>query len=138
MNRYSKKGYTLWEIVLSLAIIGILMGFTLMIYRTMLFRYTVINEAVLLKRNLEYARDWANTHTQDVLWSLQENTYTLKSGSQLIRTHHIPQRVKINGKTFAFNPNLTPSRGQTIIISLDKYNSRVVIDPATGRIRIAQ
>lgn len=139
MSNKQRVANTMIEMVITFSIIGLLMGVGMWTYRGLLFRQSIYHETDILKRNLEYAQQWAHTYDLSVAWELNEHDYMLLSETgKTLRKHIVPKRINIQGKSFSFHPNMIPTQGQTIILTLSKYTSRVIIDPGTGRIRVAR
>ncbi|MDD5457237.1 MAG: prepilin-type N-terminal cleavage/methylation domain-containing protein [Candidatus Margulisbacteria bacterium] len=132
-----KKAFSLIEMIIGLSIICLIMTVGLLGYKEILFSMSLDNESILLKKYLEQSREFAYSYKTKVYWTLEPESYELKTeAGEVLKKHTIPRRISVNGKPFHFTVNLTPSEGQTIILQLDKKQKKIIIDPVTGRIRM--
>ncbi|WP_130472393.1 hypothetical protein [Candidatus Magnetaquicoccus inordinatus] len=123
---------------MGMMVIAMLMGVVLLAFGGVLNHVTLENEAYSMKRYLEYARDYAGTYQVKVMFQLTPSGYEiLPEGGASIGHRLLPKSVVMLAKPFYFTPNLTPSTGVTLTLAVGPRSKKVVVDPSTGRIRIA-
>lgn len=106
-------------------------------YKSILFRFSLNNETIMLKKYLEYAQNYSLNKQEKIVVEFNKDYFAIKAvDGTFIKKHPLPRKISINGKNVIFTKNLTPSKGQTIIVNLGKKQKTITIDPSTGRIKI--
>lgn len=133
-----KKAVVLSEVLVGLSTMAFIIGLLLMSFKWMLNTMVLSNETYSVKRRLEHARDYAQTYQTQVTWKLTSSNYELVSSTgERLSYYHFPRMVSVSGRSFYFTPNLRPSVGTTIIVTVGRKEKRIIVDPSTGRIRIS-
>ncbi len=133
-----KKGTVLFELLVFYGLLGLVMVGVMFGFRTVLFNLNLQNEAYVLKQYLDYAQDFASANQTRITWQNTDASHyqLLTTSGKTLQKHEMPKKILVNGPVVTFTPNLTPSKGATLTLSLEKKTKKVIIDPTTGRIRI--
>lgn len=142
-NRNRKKGYTLLELMVVLAIIGIILSIS--VPNTSLFKKIKEKQEINgLKKDLIYARNRAITERKiyDVRFNLTNNSYQIRSNftEPIFISKNFSSGIRFGDdsiKSLRFNPTGRPANAGTIILfSCDKSVYRITISPVTGRVEV--
>lgn len=137
----SKKGFTLIELIVVIAIISIILGMAAP-SSNVIRKSKEKSELKELKRDIEYARDNAIFHNQvySVIFYVNENRYVIKSNkNNIIKKKTLSSDLKILRTNFIndriiFSYIGAPNRGGTISLTNSKGEIiNVTVRPATGK-----
>ncbi len=144
-NRYQIKGFTLIEVVLVIAILGLLSTVAVPNFKNTLAKYKLEMAAKELAQNIQLAQQKAITRgniCKIVLDLHKKDNYMVLSGGRgkMIK---LPPGVYFDWTTYydvnntiVFNPTGAPNRGGTVAITNGKDTLYVIVLLSTGRVRI--
>jgi len=141
----SKNGFTLIEVALVVAVLGVLSTIAVPNFKNTLDRYKLEVAAHELAQNIRLTQQKSISEgtTYKILLDLnKKDNYQLVSGrrGKLVK---LPQGVFIDWTTYSevdksiiFYPTGAPNRGGTIAVTNGKDSLFVIVSVATGRVRI--
>jgi len=143
----SRKGFTLIEVILVLAILGLFSIFIVPNFKKTLAKYKLEVAAQELAQNIRITQQKSITEgvSHKIVLDLnKKDNYQMLSGrrGKLIK---LPSGVYFDwttysevDKTLVFYPTGAPNRGGTIAITNGRDTLFVIVSIATGRVRIGQ
>lgn len=143
INMTDKKGYTLIELLIVIALFSILLSIALpnlAFYRNIMERQEISE----FKKDLLFARNSAIVENKSytVAFNHERNSYNIKTGSRPpIKSKTFNHGLKLTenklANSFIFTPSGATANSNTIYINTKKDKRYVVtLTPATGRIEI--
>jgi len=148
MTTTSRQAFTLIEIVLVLAIMGIIAAIAAPRYATAISRFHVDSAAKRLVRDLALARERARSRgvATRVTFTLASDTYQLAglpgldgSPNYSVNVADEPYKASLISADFGgsawvvFDGYGVPNSGGTVVLDSGGYVKTVTIDPQTGR-----
>lgn len=142
----NKKGFTIIEIILVIALIGFLATISLPIYKKTEAHYSLLTAARMIANDIRLAQQKSITESNS--YRLLFNTtagdnYQLLSVSNKSEINYLPKGIKIirtnfTDKTLSFLPSGAPSQGGRVVLE-NRFGGRryIIVTPATGRVRIS-
>lgn len=141
----NKKGFTIIEIVLVIALIGILATISLPVYKKTAAHYSLITAARMIASDIRLAQQRSITESRSyrLLFNTGSDNYQLLSVSNKSEINYLPKGIKIirtnfTDKTLSFLPSGAPSQGGRVVLE-NRFGGRryIIVTPATGRVRIS-
>jgi len=144
-NVHKINGFTLIEVVLVIAILGLLSVVAIPNFKNTLAKYKLETAAKELAQNIRVTQQKSITKgvsCKIVLDLNRKDNYIMMSGSRgkMIK---LPPGVRLDwttysevDKTIAFYPTGAPNRGGTIAITNGRDTLYVIVSVSTGRVRI--
>lgn len=139
----NKKGYTLIEMILVVAIIGILATVALPIYKKTVAHYRHTAALRMIVTDIRMIQQQSITENTSFSLTFNDSNYQLIRGEQS-ELKELPEGNHIIGTDFevnslSFNPTGEPSKGSGYIIVGDSWGNKnyIFITAATGRVKIS-
>jgi len=148
MPTTSRRAFTLLEIVLVLAIMGVIAGIATPRYATAISRFRVDTAARRLVRDLTTARERARAlgASQSVTFTIASDTYEIAglqgldgSANYVVNVAGQPYNASLVSADFGGAPSVVfdgygvPDSGGTVVLNSGGYAKTVTVDPQTGR-----
>jgi prepilin-type N-terminal cleavage/methylation domain-containing protein len=136
----SKHGYSLIELVATMALAGILAAIALPSWNTLLPSYQLDSSARQFQSELHNIKMRAATENVgfQLVYTNGTAAYTIQRDSAVLVTKPLPAGVIVTiAGTISFSPRGTASANRIRLRSLDGMCKQVVVSP-TGRIRICK
>lgn len=142
-----KKGYSLIEVLVVLAIIAIILAISPISLRGIIKEYQFKQDVLELKGDILYIRSQsiATGNTYKMNFNMSSNSYdVIETGTRIRRikqkTFHNDTKIISNNfpsNSLYFSSTGAPNQGGTIIIGNNLgYRSSIRVRPATGKIKI--
>ncbi|WP_051961880.1 GspH/FimT family pseudopilin [Methylobacter sp. BBA5.1] len=140
MNKLRRSGFTLLELLIVIAIIGIIAGLAVPSYRDMIERNRLKQAVESLADDLKFARTEAIKRSADVTLALTTGwSYSITSAGNTLKTVQGSQFQGISllgdSKSITFSFRRGTSNGTGATLRSTKYKARVRISDV-GRVRI--
>lgn len=140
----NKKGFTIVEIILVVALLGVLSTISIPIYKKTMAYYELHTAARMISTDIRLAQQRAITEGKNylVLFDTVNNKYLIKSNSSDAELRQLPERIAIDYTSFAdntltFSPSGAPTAGHVGISDVYGNNLYIIVAVATGRVRIS-
>ena len=132
----NKKGFTIIEIVLVIALIGILATISLPVYKKTAAHYSLITAARMIASDIRLAQQRSITESRSyrLLFNTGSDNYQLLSVSNKSEINYIQKgnkiiRTNFTDKTVSYLPSGAHSQGVRVVIE-NKFGGFVVLLPA--------
>lgn len=148
MPTTSRRAFTLLEIVLVLAIMGVIAGIATPRYAAAVSRFQVNTAVRRLVRDLTTARERARSRgaSQSVTFTIASDTYRIAglqgldgSANYVVNVAGQPYNASLVSANFSgaasvvFDGYGVPNSGGTVVLDSGGYVRTVTVDPQTGR-----
>jgi len=142
----NNKGFTMIEIILVIALIGILASISLPIYRKTMAHHSLHSAARVISTDIRYTQQKSITERDSyrlLFNTTSGTTYQILSTASNSKMKYLPKGTKIirtnfTDKTLTFYPSGAPSQGGRLVIE-NNFGDKlyIIVTPATGRVRIS-
>lgn len=136
MRYPSDRGFTLIELVVVLAIVGVAMSLVVSTLGRSRDKTVIRQEAARLRNTLMYARETSLMERTPVALvpDGEGNAYRLeKGGKGWGEARSLPEGVRISGEAVIFMPRGSSTGGAITLEDRSKRGFRVEVDPVTGK-----
>ena len=141
-NNHKKQGFTIIEVVIVLAILGIVAGIAIPAFRDYIprMRLRMAKDEVLATLRLARTRAFSERQTYQVIFEKPTNSYRVNPGGA---SKPLPQGISIANSfdiVYEFRPDRTAEMIPCDVTLVNARNKCVIfyLIPATGHIRIVE